>query len=1270
VTVARCPYCQQTIVGQIEGGDGGWTCPSCKRTVGTLVEPKKSDGAGQTIVESRPTPFRPEVVREESKAGGTIAVNPDAPLRTGPGGGDTLIGEVLGGCRILEVLGRGAMGTVYKATQLSLDRTVALKVIREELCLDDDLLTRFQREAKMVGRFSTPHVVQIHDVGRDKRVHFIVMEFVSGGSLLAHVNELPGRRLPPDQAIRYMIEASEGLLEAERLGIVHRDIKPENLLLDHAGRVKVADFGISRSVTMSVELTATQAVIGTPLYMSPEQCRAEKVDHRSDMYSLGATFCHMLAGKRPLHEESVQELLRKKTTMEFLSPRRLAQDGSIPESLSRVIERMTALDRADRYPSFKEVVEDLHRVERGELIEPFQRKAARERLRRRLVKSAAVALCLAAIGWSGWRLYDWWRARLPTPDPDGGSSVAAGVTAAQLAQEESDLRQQLIDPRLLTSSIILAKRDKTRRAVDGPDSEAATRLAKLCDDAERLVSYRENAQSVRPGTFKPPFSDLEERWRNLRGIAEAARPESSGREVRDFVGRDLDAKETSDRDRATTVLKTSLDDLERRVKEGLPTADARSAAHRDYVDLVAGRDALGRIFPPATGAFEAAPGERCDKLKKEIEKLEASAAAPSPEAALTEAQANKRIDELKQEFQTSGPNRVMEEDAKAMRARLPEGSTARTSVGKFLDLVTHGSDVVIQLENLRNQQPPQVRVAFDDLAAFAGKCRGAIQYEANDPDWYRRFFDDELARRLKTYRESSRDLYTKLVGDWRKAAAAIASGAGDAAAFSTIHQQVADSRKNLTTAFGADAKFTTELLPEEEFGKAARDFDALAALRGRIGDGLKALDEAAKGLDAVNSSAAWREHGPKEIAPKIELARKSIDEVRKADARAVDAATMGRLADVEGRAKRWSDAVGRIEEVLGHVKDDHDLAAAKRALDAITGAADDPSVKQARSAVDQLQNGFRALFEKLDVKGAGSAFGEAQIALAEAAPGVRYATDARARLDELDLVVKRGMARVLYGKVKLAASTRSTARGSSPVDVAAFWLDPCAVSIEEFQAFLKELPADRELVETLLPSLPGFEKSSADESLQRLSAAPSSVAGAGKSELRLPAHSVSYAQAVVYLARQGKQLPTLEEWWLAAKGSLDELPDHRRFPWNDSPTARLDRNLDPEQVCARMKRPMAVDEGGIALGFGTIKVHHLSGNVQQWTQAVPGSGGRPESRVIGGSFDDDDEGKFSGEQPRFVSVEGDEYSNFSIGFRGVLRPRDFFAAKKLAPKGI
>src|SRR5690606_2370402 len=157
-----------------------------------------------------------------------------------------------------------------------------------EYVSDEAVLKRFQQEAKTVGRFSTPHVVQIHQVGYQHGTHFLVMEFVDGGNLREFVLERPTRRLETEEALRFRKEGCLGLQEARAAGVLHRDIKPDNLLLTSRGVLKIADFGIAKMLGSDVQMTRTSELTGTPLYMSPEQCRGEELDFRSDMYSLGA----------------------------------------------------------------------------------------------------------------------------------------------------------------------------------------------------------------------------------------------------------------------------------------------------------------------------------------------------------------------------------------------------------------------------------------------------------------------------------------------------------------------------------------------------------------------------------------------------------------------------------------------------------------------------------------------------------------------------------------------------------------------------------------------------------------------------------------------------------------------------------------------------------------------------------------------------------------------------------------------------------------------
>ena len=1296
VTPSNCPHCQQVIASPTSEGVTPSECPSCGEPLGTIVERRPPPAPASTLLESRPTPFQPERVRE-SKLSTRVEPTPDATIaepqksgaskpgpqvegdrarRTGPGGTDPLIGAVLGGCRITEVLGRGAMGTVYKATQLSLDRTVALKVIRAELCTDDDLLMRFQREAKTVGRFSTPHVVQIHDVGLEQNVHFIVMEFVAGGSLLTHVNEQPGQRLPPNEAIRFMIQAAEGLLDAERLQIVHRDIKPENLLLDHAGRVKVADFGISRSLTMSVELTATQAVIGTPLYMSPEQCRADKVDHRSDMYALGATFCHLLSGKRPLHEASVQELLRKKTTVEFLSPRKLAQDGSIPESLSRVIERMTALDRVDRYPSFKDLIEDLHKVERGEVIEPFVRASARARLRRRLVRSAVALVILSGVAVGAWQGFVYWQQHAPSPVPSGTPPGLARYSAAQLEEERAVLRRRMKEESAsLTREAVDVSLRKAQLAEDGSGSAAALALMAAVADAHRLVDYRVSVDDLHSPAIEPPFSDLDRYWGRLRGLRDNALKAPAGAELTAFVQGDQSNREAADARRAAEQLAAALARVESETAGSLDSADLRREASKDIEAVIAGRTTLARLFPGSAAAIsKAAPPERTEPIRTRLKEYVAPA-APA-DASLSIAEGERLLGNFEKQFREGGPSAVLLDDVNTNRIKLPSGSQLRDRYTAFANVVERGNDFQKRLNTILITRPIETTVPFEDLVHFATGCReagsNAIASAAVDAAYtadYAAFVAREVKTQLLPYSPKAKVQFAAACDEWRKARDALKAGTGERAAFTTAQRRIDDSRANLKSVFEEEPAFVTELLPAAESEAAARDQVAIEKHAAEMGNAKRSITDAAAALAAVGSAAAWRDGSQADVTKKIGLAKEAIASATAGDASKVDAATAASLADLERRAQRWSDHARALDAAIASLSS-HDLAGAASTLASVADPdLKDDSIRPVTQAVASLQEGFQAL-DRLETRDAAAAFGRAGETLKTVAPKETYASRCAERAAALERLVAAGMAPVPEGEIQLSGKIQPD-EPSGRTKVAAFWIDECEFSVDEFRKFLAALPDRRAAVDALVPTLPWLERRGKDGAFDLIKSPPSCFASGNPPDADWPVEQVSYTQAVVCLALAGKELPTLPEWWLAAKGSLGQSPAHHRFPWDSGVNARLDDASIPGQLWGKNKKvPVAVGSGGEAFAFSGTPVHHLSGNVDEWLQLpqTP-AGDPPQACAIGGNYTDFDADRFSGELRRYFDVTRPAQH---VGFRGVVRPRDFFSTRsggeELLPK--
>src|SRR5262245_46878613 len=209
---------------------------------------------------------------------------------------------------IVELLGQGGMGAVYKARQRQLNRLVALKILPPEVAKDPAFAERFTREAQALAQFSHPHVVTVHDFGEAGGLFYFIMEFVDGVNLRHMIDH---GKLEPHEALAIIPQVCEALQYAHEAGVVHRDIKPENILLDRKGRVKIADFGLAKLVHRSgvdqsdsprpFTLTGSQQIMGTPHYMAPEQLeRPLAVDHRADIYSLGVVFYEMLTGELPL----------------------------------------------------------------------------------------------------------------------------------------------------------------------------------------------------------------------------------------------------------------------------------------------------------------------------------------------------------------------------------------------------------------------------------------------------------------------------------------------------------------------------------------------------------------------------------------------------------------------------------------------------------------------------------------------------------------------------------------------------------------------------------------------------------------------------------------------------------------------------------------------------------------------------------------------------------------------------------------------------------
>jgi len=264
--------------------------------------------------------------------------------------------QQVGDFELKKKLGKGGMGEVFLARQVSLDRMVALKTLSRELAKKDVFVQRFHREAKSMAKLDHANVVKVFAVDSFKGVHFAAIEYIDGRSVQDWMNELG--QFPIGDAVHIAIICAEALQHAHDLGMVHRDVKPDNILLTSKGVVKVADFGLAKVVDEDVSMTQSGTGLGTPLYMAPEQARdAKYVDHRSDIYALGATLYHMLTAALPFQGSTALELIMAKEKGKFDPPRKLRPE--ISERLELIIEKMLARNPDHRYKSCGDIVTDL-----------------------------------------------------------------------------------------------------------------------------------------------------------------------------------------------------------------------------------------------------------------------------------------------------------------------------------------------------------------------------------------------------------------------------------------------------------------------------------------------------------------------------------------------------------------------------------------------------------------------------------------------------------------------------------------------------------------------------------------------------------------------------------------------------------------------------------------------------------------------------------------------------------------------------------------------
>src|SRR5277367_3903010 len=337
-------------------------CPHCHSSnLPTAVRcakcdtPFDLDGATMAVTAAAVMTPPTTAAAEDLAKGWSVPSSPGASGTFLPPG--TLLGTRY---EIVQLLGQGGMGAVYKAKDLELERIVAVKVIRPDLASHPDILARFKQELILARQITHRNVIRIFDLSEASGIKFITMEFIEGQDLKSLVTEKG--RISFDEAAKFLEQVCLALEAAHGEGVVHRDLKPQNIMVDKQGRASVMDFGIARSVEAG-GMTMTGMVVGTPEYMSPEQVMGERVDVRSDLFTLGVIFYELLTGAMPYQSDSLQGAMFKRTREIPKPPKEI--DPTVPQILSDITAKCLQIDPANRYQSAREILTDLESWQGG-----------------------------------------------------------------------------------------------------------------------------------------------------------------------------------------------------------------------------------------------------------------------------------------------------------------------------------------------------------------------------------------------------------------------------------------------------------------------------------------------------------------------------------------------------------------------------------------------------------------------------------------------------------------------------------------------------------------------------------------------------------------------------------------------------------------------------------------------------------------------------------------------------------------------------------------
>ncbi len=413
-------------------------------------------------------------------------------------------GVVWGDYEFGKLLGRGGMGSVYLATQRSLDRPVAIKVLPQHLGGNEDFRRRFVLEARSVAQIASPHVIQVFAAGEHEGSLFFAMEYVAGKDLSERVKS--GFRPTVNQALDLVLQAARGLAAAGDCGIVHRDIKPSNMMVTEDLRLKIMDFGLVKMTKSEHGLTMAGTVMGTVTYFSPEQGRGDDIDHRTDIYALGVVFYELLTGRLPFTGDDPSAIIYQHLHAEPKPPKEI--NPSIPERFQAVVLKCMQKEKEDRYPNAHELIADLDAILEGRepataLLHPSQLRTGAtivktNEFKREKKKSSGLGFvvslaAVAAVAVGGWVAYNRYGSQW-FGDPGAATVTDTGLSSGSLDTTELERAQRLLsEGDFAALEAMLAKQ---RAAGDlGPAWQGIARDAALAQGEVLVAEVRDTIAS-------------------------------------------------------------------------------------------------------------------------------------------------------------------------------------------------------------------------------------------------------------------------------------------------------------------------------------------------------------------------------------------------------------------------------------------------------------------------------------------------------------------------------------------------------------------------------------------------------------------------------------------------------------------------------------------------------------------------------------------------------------------------------------------------------